>query len=107
MAKYRFYYSAQQEATMSGLGVGRTWIVLSNTQNRCDEIAYTQLCSLPDDFPNWEDAILVYESEELPQVRHEWTEEEKEDWDRLIQEVEDAYTKESESLFEEFEEEDK
>lgn len=89
MFKYRFYYSEQQKAVSVAIGSdGRSYIILSTGM----EIEYTELCTSPNSKCNWDDARLVYASDTMPQVRHEWGEQEKEEWEMLFREAEDYYT---------------
>lgn len=83
MFKYRFYYSEQQKRVMGYIGHdGKSFIVLSTGM----EVEYTEMCSFPDSKCNWEDARLVYASDTEPQIRHEWGEQEKEEWELLMKE---------------------
>lgn len=88
MFKYRLYYSERQKCVMENIGHdGKSFIVLSTGM----EVEYTEMCSSPDSKCNWEDARLVYASDTEPQIRHEWGEQEKEEWERLFREAEDYY----------------
>ena len=61
--KYRFYYSAVQDALneaecrTSYVWDGKNWV------------RYTEMTSEEGYVPNWDDAKLVYESEEYPQTK--------------------------------------
>lgn len=84
----RFYYSEQQKCVMQSIGQdGKNFIVLSTGK----EVEYTEWCSSPESKCNWEDARLVYASDTEPQFRHEWGEQEKEEWDLLCKEAFETY----------------
>lgn len=79
----RFYYSEQQKAAQLACGHdGHCFVVLSTGK----EVEYTEWCSSPNSKCNWDDARLVYASDVVPQIHHIMGPEEKEDWDRLMQE---------------------
>jgi hypothetical protein len=66
MRENRFYYSHKQNQTIQQLRYlsedddGKSNYIM--TENGLDK--YTEWCSLPNSKSNWDDAILVYESNE-------------------------------------------
>lgn len=84
MFKNRLYFSEQQKRVMEAMGHdGKTFIVLSTGM----EIEYTEWCSSPNSKCNWDDARLVYASDTTPKIRHEWGEQEKEEWEILFKQT--------------------
>lgn len=59
--QHRFYYSAKQAA----LRPKHSTAVVVDGQ----KILYTEWCSAPGSTCNWEDAVLVYESDDVPNIR--------------------------------------
>lgn len=67
MSNYRFYYSSKQQEIAQDLNPGHHCFVF----NGKEWVEYTELCSLPDSKCNWEDAILIYECDEFPEIHVE------------------------------------
>lgn len=76
MFKYRFYYSEQQKHASKLFGHDSKVFVILPTGEKAE---YTQMCSSLDGKCNWEDARLVYATNDEPKIRYEQGEQEKEE----------------------------
>lgn len=62
--KHRFYYSEQQAEIERSCDHFFAYVTLPSGE----QVRYTEWCSSPESVCGWDDAVLVYESDEMPRV---------------------------------------